>query len=801
MDMLKLPHISIFSKLAIRQLAAVLVTGLLFSACSVTKLLPEGEKLYTGATLKIERPDTTVAPNLATNLQSLLAPKPNTRLFGFPWKAWFYLKFQTEKQKGLKHWLSTTIGEPPVLYDPPQTEQVVRLLENRAQNMGHFRAQTEAEAKETEKKVQVEYRVQVGIPYRIDSLQQLIQDTSMSRRIAALKPASLIEPQQIYSLQTLKNERQRIEDALRQQGYFYFNAGDLEYFADTVSSSNRRRVHLLLKLKPDLPPQNLNPQLIQRVNIYSNYQLNADTTRLQDSTLFENIQIYCSNCPLKPGALGESFLIRPGTFYSPVNHRKTLERLSNLNTFKYINLDYDPVPGSDSLLILNAYLSPRARRTIEGEIGAAYNTGKYFGPEIAVKYTNRNLFRGAEYFTLDGRYAYNTFLGPAEEAIVPRWTRLGLAGTLSIPRFWLPRRQELSENLQTANTRIRLSLDSEDLGFRMANLAEEIERLGLTSLQEELAADSTYTPSVKLSSWQLKYGYNWQRIPSLRHETNPLTIRLQNVGVDNSELLDLFRSFSVGERSSLVRLERMLLFSPDYAMLYDSRLASLRQHNIFYRQRLAFNINEVTPLSDDINLQPETSLFLQWESDFHYYWTLGPGRQIASKLRVYAGYPISEKAVIPYFDLYTVGGANSLRAFPPRGVGPGTITPDRREDFTIFTGYGNILLETSLEYRHRLGPVLEIAPFFDAGNVWQYRTSSEVPAAEFALSDFVDELAVNVGLGFRFDLEFLIIRTDFAWPVAQPWLPKGERVVIDQFFDQGWWWENLNFVLAFGYPF
>lgn len=778
-----------------------LVLSLLCSACSVTQLLPEGEQLYTGASLRLERPDTTVAPNLANNLQNVIAPNPNTRLFGFPWKAWFYLKFKTDKQKGLKHWLSTTIGEPPVLYDPLQTEQVVRLLENRAQNMGHFRAEAEADTQSTSKKVHVDYRVRVEAPYRIDSLHYYINDTSLATRLTKLRPASFIRSGQIYSLETLKRERQRIEDALRSQGYFYFNAGDLEYFADTSGFSTRRKVDLLLKLKNDLPPQNLEPQLIKRVNIYSNYRLDGVGNRPLDSILVEGLYLYCDRCPLKANVLAESFLIKPGLFYSPTNHRKTLERLSNLNTFKYINLDYDPVDGSDSLMIVNAYLSPRARRTIEGEIGAAYNTGKYFGPEIAVKYINRNLFRGAEFFTIDSRYSYNTFLGAAEEAIIPRWTRLSLAGTLSIPRFWLPRREALSKNLQYANTRIRLSLDNENLGFRLSNLAKEIEDLGLNELLEALEADSTYTPSVKLSNWQFKYGYNWQRIPSLRHETNPLTIRLQTVGVDNSELLDLFRSFSVGDRSSLVRLERMLLFSPDYSLLYDSRLARLQRHNFLYRQRLAFNINEVTPLSDDANLQPETSLFLQWETDFHYYLTLGPGRQLASKLRVYAGYPISERAIIPYFDLYTVGGANSLRAFPPRGVGPGTIAPQRREEFTIFTGYGNILLETSVEYRQRLGPYLEIAPFFDAGNIWQYRTQSEVPAAEFSFKNFLGELAADTGVGFRYDLEFLLIRLDFAWPITQPWQPKGERVVIDQFFNNGWWWENLNFVLAFGYPF
>lgn len=771
------------------------------TGCSVSKLLPEGEKLYTGAKLDLVHPDTVVAPNLQSSLEAMIIPTPNTTIFGFPWKVWFHLKFQTEKEKGFRHWLSNSIGKPPVLYDPAQTNQVIRLLENRAQNLGHFRARARSEVKEGQKKVSVDYTVTVGIPYHIDSLEVQIRDTALLAEITRLQVGSLIETGDFFSLDDLKKERQRIEDALREKGYYYFSANDLEYFADTVSYANERRVDLLLKLKNDLPEKNLKPQLVQTVNVYPNYRLNSTRQLVRDSFQLSGIHLFCNECPLKPETISEAFLIREGLLYEPGKHRKTLERLSNLNTFKYINLSYDPVPGSDSLLILNAYLSPRARRTIKGELGVSYNTGQYFGPEISAQYTNRNLFRGAEYLTLDGRYSYNTFLGPSDEAIIPNWVKTGLGATLTVPRFWFPGGTQLGKQLQYANTRIRLSADNESLRFRLSNLSEQIDRLGLSSLQEKLAADSTFTPPVKLSNYQLKFGYNWQRIPTIQHEINPLVLRLQTVNVDDPELLDLFRAFSVGEQSSLVRLERMQLYSPDYTFLFDSRKGKLQSQNVFYRQRLSFNVNRVTPLTEDQTNNSETSLFLQWETDLHYYLNLGQARQLASRLRLYTGYPLTKRATIPYFDLYTVGGANSLRGFHPRGVGPGTVAPDRETDFTIFTGYGNVLLELNLEYRHRFGPYLELAPFIDAGNVWQYRTQSDAPKAEFHLNTFANQLAVDAGLGFRYDLEFLIIRTDFAWPVTQPWQAAGERLVINQFFQGGWWWNNLNFVLAFGYPF
>lgn len=778
-----------------------LLLPLLLGSCSVSKHLPEGQKLYTGAALNIEKPDTLVAENLQPELEATIIPEPNARLFRFPWKVWFYLKFKTDKQKGFKHWLSTTIGEPPVLYDPAQVDQVIRLLENRVQNMGHFRAQASANVKEGPKKVSIDYAIKVGKGYQIDSLHRQIRDTVLSERIAVLQTESLIHKGDLFSLDVLKEERQRIETALREAGYYYFTGNDLEYFADTVNFTNNRRVDLLLKLKNEIPPQNLETQRIQAINLYPNYQLNTGRNTRMDSIQIEGVSIFCNDCPLRLETLREAVAVEPKMLYQPSTHRKTLERLSNLNTFKYINLSYEPVAGSDSLLILNAYLSPRAKRTIKGEVGVSYNTGRYFGPELSLQYINRNLFRGAEFLTLDGRYSLNTFLGPADEAVISNWTKISLSGTLSIPRFWLPNRKALSKNLLYSNTQIQLSLKNESLGFRLSNLSQRIDDLNLSSLQSKLEADSSYLPPINLSNYQLKYGYNWQRVQTIQHEINPLVFRLQTVGVDDPELLTLFRSFSVGEQSSLVRLEKMQLFSPDYTFLYDSRKGALKDQNLFYRQRLAFNVNRLIPLTDIGNTNSETSLFLQWETDLHYYINLGEGRQIASRLRLYTGFPLTKTATIPYFDLYTVGGSNSLRGFPPRGVGPGSVSPDRTENFTIFTGYGNVLLEGNIEYRHRFGPYLELAPFIDAGNVWQYRTQSDVSIAEFSLGSFANELAVDTGIGLRYDLDFLIIRTDFAWPVTKPWLDPGERVVIGQFFQGGWWWENLNFVLAFGYPF
>ena len=181
-----------------------------------------------------------------------------------------------------------------------------------------------------------------------------------------------------YTLSQLKLELQRLENGLRQQGYYYFAAQDLEFLGDTIG--NDHGVKLLLKLKDGLGPRHLEAQRLQEIKIYSNYQRSDQQGGLADTTVYEGLQIICQNCPLRPNIMAEAVAQRPGMLYNPQTHEQTIERLANYNTFQYISLNYEPVEGQDSLLNLLIYLSPQLPRSISGEVGAAYNSGRYFGP-------------------------------------------------------------------------------------------------------------------------------------------------------------------------------------------------------------------------------------------------------------------------------------------------------------------------------------------------------------------------------------------------------------------------------------
>ena len=548
-------------------------------------------------------------------------------------------------------------------------------------------------------------------------------------------------------------------------------------------------MNLLLKLKDDLPPAHLYPQQIAAINVYPDINP-RDTVRrfLGDTVKAGGLNVLCNECPLRPRIVDEAFAQKANDFYSPTQHDKTLRRLANYNTFRYISMSYDPVPGTDSLLTLNAYLQPRLRRRFEGEFGLTYNNARYFGPNLRVAYINRNLLRGAELLRIEGDFSYAVSSG--SDVRVPRSGIYGLTATLEVPRLWMPKRRKLIPRVITSGTVISLGGKMEDLSLRLSGFGDEIADDGLDELLELAEADENARESVNLIQLSAQYGYTWRRRIAKSHALYPLSIRYQDPRVSTPQLLDLARRLGVapGAENGASRFDRMIVFSPNYILTYDDRRKGLKTHNFFWQQSVAMSFNTIFPVGTQAEtLSSERSIYPQVETDFRYYLTFNKRQQLATRIHVGAAVPITERAIVPYFDLYSIGGPNSLRGFSPRELGPGRTVPVGGNLLST-GGFGNVLFETSIEFRQRINALVEIAPFFDAGNIWTYKTELDPLDTDFTTGTFFDELAMNAGLGFRFDLTFLILRIDAAKPLRIPF----DNTVANK---------NVRIVLAFGYPF
>jgi outer membrane protein assembly factor BamA len=775
------------------------------SSCSVTKYIPEGEYLYLGSAVKVEAPQGVDVAELTTEVTATLNNNANTKtpVLGY-FQIWRWYRWQEKADKNPKKYADKEPkGTAPVFYKENLVESVNTLMENRASNNGYFNneASFTLDTLTDPPQVSANYTLTVGRPYLIDSLMRFWTDSSVSRIVeASLAEETYLKPGTRYDLDLIKAERNRWENKLRNAGYYYARADDFIFLADTVAGDHQ--VDLLLKLKDDLPPAHLYPQRITDINVYPNINP-RDTVRrfLGDTVNIGGVNVLCDECPLRPKIVDEAFAPKAGDLYSPTQHDKSLRRLASYNTFRYISMSYDPVPGADSLLTLNAYMQPRLRRRFEGEFGLTYNNARYFGPNLKLTYLNRNLLRGAELLRLEGDFSYAISSG--SDVRVPRSGIYGLTASLEIPRLWMPKRRKLIPRVITSGTVISLGGKLEDLSLRLTGFASEIATDQLNELADLAEADENAQESVRLLQLSGKYGYTWQRRIAKSHALYPFNIRYQDPQVSTPQLLDLTRTLGVspGAENGASRFDRMIVFSPNYVLTYDDRKKGLKTHNIFWQQSVAMSFNTIFPVGTQALVRSsERSIYPQIETDLRYYLTLNKRQQFAARLHVGAAIPITDRAIVPYFDLYSIGGPNSLRGFSPRELGPGRSAP-QGNNLLSFGGFGNALFETSVEFRQRINSMIEIAPFFDAGNIWTYRSELTPLNTDFTTATFFDELAMNAGLGFRFDLQFLILRIDLAKPLRVP----SENPLPDQvppFLNAGEPVDkSLRMVLAFGYPF
>lgn len=731
------------------------------SSCGVAKYLPEGEYLYHGSQLTVFAPDSVNAKPIEDAGLELVNRPTSPK-----WRVWWHY------QRGfLLGWLGKGLGREPVFFDPAMGRQLSRSLNTQAANEGYFwsLADYQLDTNARARTIGIDYELQVGAAFKIDSLQYAIRESTLAQEIQDLSAESLLRTGERYSLAKLRAERQRLESELRERGYYFFSGQQLEFLADTIG--NQQGVILLMKLTDAITERSLCPQRIRRVIVRSEFERQLVSRSASDDTISHNgLEIVCKECQIRAELLAEAIAYRPGDRYQLSQHERSVQRLAELNMYRYISLNYTEVASGDSLLDLVVYLTPDFRRTISGELGLAYNSGRYFGPELGFTYTNRNLLGGAELFTLEGDFAYNFYLGDERFSRIPRSGVYGLGAELSLPRLWLPWKGSTDDGLLRRTTDIRVGTRLEALSLNLNRFTENIAAEQLSELAEQLTADSNATANLSVYQIGASFGYQWQKIRPVKHQIFPLNLTYQNPRAASEELLELSRSLGISQGlEGLGRLDRMLSFGPSYGFQYDSRKAKRASpHQFFTSANLNLRFNRVLPIGDNQRgLAAENSQYIQPELDLRYYCTFSSQWQLASRIHTGIAIPFSDRAIVPYFDLYTIGGPNSLRGFIPRGLGPGRTAP-LENSLLGQNGYGNVLFETQLELRFRPIPMVELAIFGDAGNVWLFKAEAEPTPGDFDFARFRQELATDAGIGIRFDLDFLLIRIDIAKPIRIP---------------------------------
>ncbi|WP_326980942.1 BamA/TamA family outer membrane protein [Chryseobacterium sp. MYb264] len=753
-------------------------------SCSNVKYLKEGQMLYTGAEVKIDN-DTIPKKQkseLKSALEDKLVPKPNSTLLGLRPKLYFYnIAKEPKKEKGFNYWLKYKMGEKPVLLGDVDREFNKDLIVNYSENKGYFNAKATYDTVSKNKKAQVIYTLRPGAQYLISDVKFQKDSTLINQEIQKISDRSLLKKGNSFDLDVIKSERDRIDNSLKERGFYYFHPDNIIVQADSTVSKNHK-VELNVKLKEDTPDLATQQFSINKVVVFPDYTIqdvkdgkysvpmNSDSLSHYQ---YDHIHVIDPRHKFKPKVFDRALYFKEGDIYNRTNHNLSLNRLISLGVFKFVKNEF---VVSDSLRHkFDAYylLTPREIQSLRLEALGRTNSANYAGSEVNLNWTHRNFFKGAEQFKAAVYGAFDIQMGGPEDA--KNIFRAGTNVQLSIPRIVAPFRFN-SSSAFVPRTNI-------SLGYEFQNRTEY------------------YT----LNTFTGSFGYLWKENARKEHELKVFDVTL----VSPAKVTPLYDSIS--KKSDAMRrvVEKQLIFGPTYSYTYTNTM--LNKPTTFYYKGILDLAGTVTGLASgaDVKKGKERKLFgipfsqyAKIENDVRMYHKFTEKTSLATRFIAGVAYPYGNSEHIPFIKQFFSGGSNSIRAFRARTLGPGSFDPRTAEAGSFFDQSGDVKLELNAEYRANLYKFLNVALFADAGNIWLINDDPQRPGAKFS-KDFLNEVAVGAGFGLRLDFSILILRLDLAMPLRVPYYEKGNRWTFDRinFGDSNWRKDNLILNIAIGYPF
>ena len=745
------------------------------TSCSNTKYLSEGELLYTGAKVKIVSDSISKSErkNLQNSLQELVRPIPNKKILGLRVKLQIHnWAGKVTKEKGFWYWLKYKVGEPPVTFAKVDLNYNKSVLQNFVENNGYFNATSKSDSTRNGKNVSAEYIVFPKKQYKIKNVVFPNDSTVLSKEIALTQEKSFLKISEAYSLDKIKAERNRIDSRLKERGFFYFNGDYLKIQVD--STVGRKQVDLLIKLKTETPTKSRTPFTINKINIYPNYFLSKDSVKFKQTKVEnQDFDIYDNENTFNPKIFNRTLYFKKGDLYNRTNHNLTLNRLVNLGAFKFVKNQFKPSDSINNTLDAYYYLTPFTRKSFRIELLGKTNSANYTGTELNVNWSNRNAFRGAELLTIAAFAGYEVQLSGENNGF--NVYRLGTEANLFWPRIIAPFKFNSSSGY--------VPKTKATIGYEYQN------RTQLYALQ----------------TFKASFGYLWKENERKEHELNVTEITFaspQNVS-------DLYKSQIAINQSLAKVIEKQLIFGPTYSYTYSNLMLTNKIHTFYNKLSADFSAN-VTGLIAGSNIKKGDttkvfgvpfSQFIKFENEFKHNLKLNEKSQLVSRFIMGAGFAYGNSTELPFIKQFFNGGTNSLRAFRARSIGPGSYKENNTNTF-LPDQSGDVKLEFSTEYRFNIYKFLNGVVFADAGNIWLLNDNPNKPNSKFS-KDFMNEIAVGIGVGLRFDFSFLVLRTDFAFPIRKPYLNDGQRWVANEiaFGNAAWRNENIVFNLAIGYPF
>lgn len=779
----------------------MLVLALALASCSAIRLVPEDKVLYTGAEIELVPAGKLRAKKKIKSLMNAnILPKPNTRILGMRPGLWFYYKAGNPQKKGLRSFMKRKLGQTPVYMTDIDDRNIARILQSHLINNGFFLSEVTSDVVVAGKKGKVTYTAYVNRPYRIRNIYYPKMDTLFTS-IDSIKDDSYLRSRQRYNLERMKAEQERIEEALENRGFFYFDDRHLMFEAD--STVGERQVDLWLTLEPGVPEKARSRYRIGEVSVHPDYTLSGDTLLLRADTIeVDGFKYVDRHKRYRPRTITKVINFQPGKLYRTIDREYTLRHLMSLGSFKFVDIRFREDKRDSLLLNTYIYLTPHLKKSIRAEAQMVSKSNNFVGPGFSLRFTNRNFLGGSEQFHITANTSYEVQVGRNIPNPLNAF-EFGIESDLSVPRIISPLKVDYPSKRYLPTTEV-------GLGFRLQ------QRIGF----------------FRLNSFNLSAGYTWRENTFKVHELYPVDISYIQLGDQSVEFRRLLQRnpFLAGS------FEDQFIIGSRYSYTLNTQLNEDRERDFrereFVRTHFYFNGsidiagNLVhllqTGFSSSEEGEPEKifgrpySQFVRGEIDTRFYYNFDKRNKLATRLIVGTGYAYENSRTMPYIRQFSIGGSNSIRAFPARTIGPGSFNVrdelppegDPESEGTTNTRFfidqrADIKLEGNIEYRFDIVSFLKGAVFLDAGNIWLIRPDPTRPGGEFSKDTFLKTLAVGTGLGLRMDFNFFVLRFDLAFPLRKPWLPADERWVIKtvDLRKPSWRSDNLILNIAIGYPF
>lgn len=743
--------------------ALFVLVSVLFCACNATKFVPEDEQLLYKVHINVD--GTKQVP--PSKLRQYLRQTQNTEVLGF-WKLQMHIyntapaDTSTKSKKRLMQ-NAHKLGEAPVIYDETQTAQSMVQIRKAMQNEGYFQATVDTSTTSDNRKVRLTYNVQSGPEYTIRNY-TIDLDHSVLREVAYNTRRHLVTSGMRYSTQALDDERDRITKRMRNRGYYFFDKEYLHYEADSTYNHEidiRLHLHEYLSQQPDSVRDVIfRKYAISRVCIHQDmtgFSRSTDTT--SHSSYINGFEFHWRGRKLlRERVLMKQCEIKPGALYSERRVSNTYANLNGLGPIRYSDIRFELV-AADSLEC-HIYLSRNKINSISAEVEGTYSSDAW-GINGKVSYVNRNIFHGAEELKLSAGVQYEWRHGGGQ-ALEAR----GEAG-LSFPSHWRT-----------------------NLMFSYQNRPEEFTR-------EIFNAGLYYTLHKPRSRWT--------------HNFNVLDISY----IYLPYISDRFKT-EILSRSSILKYsyEDHFIVGWGYSGSYSNKRLNATERsyvNFGYLIETAgnalygiFKAADPDPNSEGVYELFHVPFAQYARGDFNlaYNQLLAPSHRLVFHAGIGVAVPYGNSGSVPFEKRFFSGGANSVRGWQARTLGPGTFrSNDNLSSYDLQVG--DIRLDLNVEYRWRVWSIIELAAFVDAGNNWTIRNYTAQPGGVFLWDQFYKQIALSYGVGVRFDLSILLLRVDFGVKLYDPSRLSGSTAGTQwRTLPNGLCWkDDMTFHFAIGYPF